>query len=219
MFIGHFAVGFASKRWAPRASLAVLLAAPLFADLLWPVLILAGVEKARIIPNANPFLQLWLDSIPWSHSLLMDAVWAALFAGAVFFLARDRAAALVVAAGVLSHWVLDWVTHRPDMPLYPGGSGFGLGLWNSISGTIIVEIVMFVVGVALYVRTTRAADRIGSFAFWGLVLLLALSYVAQAVGQAPPSMTVVAVSGIVASVVILIWAWWLDRHRVIRAPA
>jgi membrane-bound metal-dependent hydrolase YbcI (DUF457 family) len=213
MFIGHFAVGFASKRWAPRTSFGILLLAPLLADVLWPVFVAAGLEHARLGPAATPFLVIQLDDYPWSHSLLMLAVWALLLGGAVRLARKDTRAALVVALGVLSHWVLDWVTHRPDMPLVPGGAEYGLELWSSVRGTIAVEVTMFVVGVALYATATRAKDRIGHLALWSFVGLLGVMYVANVMSPPPPSMRVVAVFGIVASVLFPTWAWWLDRHR------
>jgi membrane-bound metal-dependent hydrolase YbcI (DUF457 family) len=213
MFIGHFAVGFASKRWAPRTNLAVLLAAPLLADILWPAFILAGVEHAHFAPGQTPFLGLHLDDFPWSHSLLMDMVWAVLFGAAVWGYAKDRAAGLVVAIGVLSHWVLDWVTHRPDMPLWPGGPEYGLGLWYSVRGTVVVESVMLAVGVSFYLAATRPRDRIGRFALLGMVVVLAAMYVASVYSPPPPSMTVVGWMGLVMSALFLAWSWWIDRHR------
>jgi len=213
VFIGHFAVGFASKRWAPRTSLAVLMAAPLLADIIWPVLVALGVETAHIVPGATVMTPMVFDSYPWSHSLLLNAVWAALFAGAVWMVQKDRRAALVVAIGVLSHWVLDWISHAPDMPLWPGGPREGLGLWNHATGTVLVEVVLFTVGVALYATATRARDRVGHLALWSLVAFLAVLYVVSVVSPPPPSIAPVAWFGIVAAVVFPLWAWWLDRHR------
>lgn len=213
MFIGHFAVGFASKRWAPRTSLAVLLAAPLLADIIWPVLVLLGAERVEIVPGATAMNPLVFVSYPWSHSLLLDAVWAALFAGAVWAAQKDRTAALVVAAGVLSHWVLDWISHAPDMPLWPGGPRTGLALWNHVAGTVTVEVVLFTVGVAFYATATRARDRTGHLALWSLVALLGALYVANVVSPPPVSVAPVAWSGVAAAVLFPLWAWWLDRHR------
>jgi membrane-bound metal-dependent hydrolase YbcI (DUF457 family) len=165
MFIGHFAIGFASKRWAPDTSLAVLFAATQGPDLLWPVFLLAGVEEVRIAPGDTAMTPLQFVHYPWSHSLLMVCVWAAL-AGILARLApaRDpRAAArraLVVAGGVLSHWLLDAATHRPDLPLWPGGAArVGLGLWHSVPMTVIVESLMYVAGVVIYFRATRPIYR------------------------------------------------------------
>ena len=213
MFIGHFAVGFAAKRWAPRTSLATLMLAPLLADVLWPVLVLAGVEKVRIVPGFTAMNALALDDFPWSHSLLMDLVWAALLGALVARGAGGRRSGVVVGIGVVSHWVLDWITHAPDMPLWPGGPEFGLALWNSVPGTMIVESLMFAIGLWLYLGATRARDGIGAVALWALVALLALSYAMQPLVGTPPSVRAVVVSGLVAEAVILPWVWWLDRPR------
>jgi LexA-binding, inner membrane-associated putative hydrolase len=219
MFIGHFAVGFAAKKFAPRTSLAVLLAAPLFADLLWPVFLLLGWEEARIDPGNTKFTPFDLFYYPWSHSLLMNCVWATAFAAIHYAIARYWRGAIAVWIGVVSHWILDWITHRPDMPLYPGGPRLGLGLWNSIVGTMVVEIAMFAVGIWLYVLTTRARDRIGRYAFAAYVGLLLLLYVGDRFSGPPPSISAVGWSGVIAGVVLIPWAWWFDSHRTLRHPS
>ena len=159
MFIGHFAVGFAAKRAAPRLSLAVLFAAAQFADLLWPVLVALGIEQVRIQPGITAFTPLDFISYPYSHSLLFLCLWGLVFGAICAGVVRDRRVWLVVFALVVSHWVLDWITHRPDMPLYPGSAKVGLGLWNSVPATIVVEVTMFILGVWIYARSTRARDR------------------------------------------------------------
>ena len=219
MFIGHFAVGFASKRVAPKTSLALLLTAPLLADIIWPVLVLAGVEQVRITGGANPFLTLTFDAYPWSHSLLMLTVWGLVLAGGYYAVTRYRAGATILFVGVLSHWVLDVVTHVPDMPLAPGiPAKVGLGLWQSVVGTVLIEGAMFAVGVWLYTRGTRASDKTGRWAWWGYVALLVVSYLSQLVSPPPPSAPAIGAVAIVMSAVMLVWAWWLDRHRTPVAP-
>lgn len=213
MFIGHFAVGFAAKRFAPRSSEAVLLAAPLLVDILWPFFLLLGWEQVRIDPGNTRFTPFDFVSYPWSHSLLMLCVWATAFGAIYYAIARYWAGAIAIWIGVVSHWVLDWVTHRPDMPLYPGGARYGLGLWNSITGTMVVEILMFAVGVWMYVQATRAKDRIGRYAFIAYIALLLVIYVANAFGPPPDSVTEVAWAAIAAPVILIPWAWWFDRHR------
>jgi hypothetical protein len=146
MFIGHYAVALAAKRAAPRTSLGTLFVAVQLADMLWPVFLILGWEQAHMVPGPNPFLRLWLDSIPISHSLLTLIAWGLLFAGAYHMRTGYARGAIVVALAVISHWVLDVATHRPDMPLYPGGPKLGLGLWNSVAGTVVVEGLMFVAG-------------------------------------------------------------------------
>jgi len=176
MFIGHYALALAARRAAPRTSLGTLFAATSLADLLWPVFLLLGWERAHVVPGPNPFLTLWLDSIPISHSLVTLIGWGALFGFAYHTLSGDGRAGVIIALLVVSHWVLDFVTHRPDMPLYPGGRGLGLGLWNSVSGTVMTESVMFAAGLWLYAAGTRARGGVGRYGFWALVAVLLLSY-------------------------------------------
>jgi hypothetical protein len=216
MFIGHFAVGFAAKKLAPRTSVAVLLAATQLLDLLWPVFVLLGWENVRINPGNTRFTPLDFISYPWSHSLLMSVVWATAFALVYYLVSRESSGTIVFWGCVVSHWVLDWITHRPDMPLYPGGPRLGLGLWNSVAGTMIVELVMFTAGLWIYVRTTKASDRIGKFAFAAYAALLLVLYLGNAFGPPPPGVKAVAATGIAAALILIPWAWWFDRHRELR---
>ena len=212
MFIGHNAVGFASKSLAPRTSLGLLMAAPMLLDLLWPVFLLLDIEHVRFDAGATAFTKLDFYNYPWSHSLLMAVVWGLLFGGAYWLKTRYKRGAIVLFAGVVSHWVLDFVTHRPDLPLYPGGPKVGLGLWNSIPGTIVVELILFAAGLALYLRATRARDRIGSIALWALVIFLLLIFAANATSTPPPDWRPIAWVGL-SAILIPIWAAWIDRHR------
>jgi len=213
MFIGHFAVGFAAKKFAPRTSMGLLLSAPLFLDMLWPVFVLVGWERVRIDPGNTRYTPLDFVHYPWSHSLLMSLVWAMVYASLYYAVTREQAGTIAIWTGVVSHWVLDWITHRPDMPLYPGGPSLGLGLWNSIAGTMVVEIGMLAVGVWLYMRKTRARDRIGKYALGAYIGLLLLLYICDRFSGPPPSVAAVAWVGIAASAIFVPWAWWFDRHR------
>jgi membrane-bound metal-dependent hydrolase YbcI (DUF457 family) len=213
MFIGHFAVGFASKRLAPRVNLGLLLVAPLLLDMLWPVFLLLGIETVRIDPGNTAVTPLDLHDYPWSHSLLMSIVWSVLFGIAGWVTLRQIRAAIVLGIGVFSHWILDFITHRPDMPLYPGSSVYlGLGLWSSKIGTALVEGALYVAGVAIYLRSTRPKDRIGTWAFASLAGLLAVMYPMNFFGPPPPSVNaIIAVS--FAFWIFIPWAAWADRHR------
>jgi len=213
MFIGHFALGFAAKRAAPRLSLAILFAAAQLADVIWPFLVAAGIEQVRIQPGITALTPLDFVSYPYSHSLLALVLWGLLFGAACAAVVRDRRVLLVVAALVVSHWVLDWITHRPDMPLYPGGPKLGLGLWNSIPATIVVEVAMFAVGVWMYAQATRPRDKTGRRAFAAFVVFLLAAYFGS-MGPPPPGVAAVVVTAIAGAAVIFVWAWWFDRHRV-----
>jgi len=219
VFLGHFAVGFASKRAAPRASLGVLMAAPLFADLLWPIFLIAGVETVRIDPGNTAVTPLDLHDFPWSHSLLTSMVWSVVLAGAFWAATRYGRGAFVIAVGVFSHFVMDFVSHRPDLPLYPGSpTSVGLGLWNSRPATLATEAALFVLGVTIYGRTTRAINRRGAIAFWALVVFLAAFYAMNFFGPPPPSVDVLKYGGLIGWLFVP-WAWWIDRNRELRSRA
>jgi hypothetical protein len=218
MFIGHFAVALAAKRAAPAASLGTLFAAAQTADLLWPTFVLLHAEHVEIRPGATAVTPLEFVSYPYSHSLVALAVWGALFAGGYALVARARgragwAAPLTLFARVLSHWVLDVFTHAPDMPVtLTGPTRLGLGLWSSLPGTLVVELVMFALGLGIYVRATRARDRTGRLALAGLAVFLLVSYLANVFGPPPPSVRVIAWAG-EAMWLLVLWAAWADRHR------
>jgi len=221
MFIGHFAVALGAKRAAPAVSLGTLILACQFADLLWPTLVLTGVEHVAIAPAITAVTPLDFQSYPYSHSLMMLSVWAALVA-LVYRMARSSAttAALLVIAGVvLSHWVLDVASHRPDMPLIPGNdTKVGLGLWNSVPATIAVEAAMFITGLWIYLRTTTARDRTGTVALWALVAFLAVVNVANLYAPPPPDAAAVAWTA-QAIWLLVAWGYWIDRHRAAKGMA
>ena len=212
MFIGHFALGFAAKRTTPRLSLAVLFAAAQFADLLWPFLVALGVEHVRIDPGNTAFTPLDFVSYPYSHSLLFLCIWGVIFGAICALIIRNALSGVVVAALVVSHWVLDWITHRPDMPLYPGGPTLGLGLWNSVAATVTVESLLFAAGVWIYTRSTRPRDAIGGRAFAAFIGFIIAAY-AGAMGPPPPSINALVIVSIGGAAIIMLWAWWFDRHR------
>ena len=217
MFIGHFGLAMAAKKVAPRPSLGTLVLAAQLADGVWPVFVLLGWERVEIEPGVTAVTPLRFVSYPYTHSLVAGAVWAAMLAGSYYALRRDRTGAAWIAALVVSHWVLDFASHRPDMPLWPGGPKVGLGLWYSLPGTLVVEFALFGAGAWLYAGATRPRDRVGTFAFAAFVAVLAAIYAAAVFGPPPPSVTALAMSGLVGWLFI-VWAYWIDRHREPVAP-
>jgi len=218
MFIGHFALGFGAKRAAPTVSLGTLFLACQLADLLWPTLVLLGIEVVKVQPGDTAVTPLTFVSYPYSHSLVALLIWGALFGGGYVLIRKSRTLTGVVIGGlVLSHWVLDVLTHRPDMPITIGGSTrLGLDLWDSLPATVAIELLLFAVGVGLYARFTEARDRRGSFGFWGLVGFLVGVYFINLFGPPPPSAAAVA-WGAQALWLLVIWGYWVDRHRQVRA--
>jgi hypothetical protein len=216
LFIGHYAVAFASKRFAPRTSLGTLLAAASMLDLLWPIFILLGWEQVRIQPGNTRFTPLDFVSYPISHSLAAAIGWATLFALAYYAFTHYGRGAIFIWLGVVSHWLLDWISHRPDLPLYPGGPRFGLGLWNSTIATVIVEGLMYALGVWIYLRVTRPKDGIGKWGLLSFVTAVAAFYVANIFSPPPPSVRMLGIGALVLSAVLVLWAGWADRHREAR---
>jgi len=215
MFIGHFALGFAAKKTAPAVSLGMLFLAAQFVDLLWPTLLLLGVERVAIVPGITVVTPLDFQHYPVTHSLVAGAFWASALGMAYALIGRNLRGGAVFGALVLSHWFLDLVTHRPDLPIVPYGLKVGLGLWNSLPGTLIVEFILFALGVWLYSRATVAKNRTGSWALWTLVAFLAVTYLGNLFGPPPSSVTAIAWAGH-AMWLLVLWGWWIDRNRATR---
>lgn len=214
MFVGHYAVALAAKRVAPKTSLGVLFAATQLPDLVWPVCVLLGVERVAIVPGITAFNPLDFTSYPWSHSLLMVVAWGAAAGLGYFAWARDRAGAVAVALLVVSHWVLDWLTHRPDLPLWPGaGPHVGLGLWQSVPGTLLLEGAMYLAGSFLYLRGTRALDGAGRYGVPALLCLLGAFYIADRFGTPPPNAIFLGWFALIGGLLPVAWAAWGDKHR------
>lgn len=219
MFIGHFALGLAAKKVAPGVSLGTYFLAVQWADLLWPTLLLSGYETVEIVPGITRVTPLDFTSYPISHSLLMMVLWGGLLGLVNWLSKRNSKAALVIALAVVSHWVLDFVTHRPDMPLWPGDSPLlGLGLWNSVWGTVLVEVSLFIGCVWMYNNQTHPNNGQGKWAFWSLVIFLLIIYIMNLTGPPPPNVVAIAWAGHLQWLMVL-WGYWIDRNRSIRPVA
>ncbi|HJS78173.1 MAG TPA: hypothetical protein VJ778_12235 [Burkholderiales bacterium] len=213
MFIGHFAVALAAKRAAPDVSLGTLFLATQLADLVWPTLVLAGLESFSIRPGITAVTPLDFTRYPYSHSLVGMALWGAGLGLIYFILKRRVVAALLLFAVVLSHWLLDFVSHRPDLPLtLTGAERFGLGLWHSRIATLAVEGLLFAACAWMYARSTRALDTTGRWSLAGLIVFLIVIYLANVFGPPPPSVAAVAWTA-QAIWLLVAWGYWIDRHR------
>jgi membrane-bound metal-dependent hydrolase YbcI (DUF457 family) len=212
MFLGHYGVAFAAKRAAPRTSLGALAFAAQFLDELWPILLLLGVEQVKIVPGLIAASPLDFTHYPYSHSLLMAIVWGILIGGICFLRRRYGRGAWIMGALVVSHWFLDVPMHRADLPLWPGASSpkVGWGLWNSIPATFVIEFAIYAIGIAIYLRATRARDRIGRWGLWAFILVLAIIFVTS--NSPPPSERALALTAL-GLWLFVPWAWWVDKHR------
>lgn len=213
MFIGHFGLALAAKKVAPKPSLGTLVLAAQLVDGVWPIFLLLGWETVEIVPGITTVTPLDFTSYPYTHSLVAGVVWGGLLGGAYYALRRDRSGALWIAALVVSHWFLDLAVHRPDLPLWPGGSRFGLGLWNSLPATLALEFGLFGAGLWIYARATRGRDRWGDVLLWLFAVTLVVIYFGAVFGPRPPSVRVLAMSGL-AGWLFVGWGYWIDTHRM-----
>ena len=217
MFVGHFGVGLAGRSAAPRASLGTWFLAVQFLDLLWPLFLLLDVEHVRITPGYTRLNPLDFYDYPVTHSLFAAACWGLAFA-VVYALVRRRSpgrwkTAFLLGAGVISHWGLDFLVHREDLPLVPVmGRYFGLGLWDVPAAAISLELAIFGAGIALYLRATRARDGIGRLGLWALLAFLTVVWLMSLFGPPPPNEQAIAWAGL-AQWLLVFWAYWVDRHR------
>ena len=184
----------------------------MFLDIIWPLFLLTGIEQVRIQRGVTAMSPLDFTHYPWSHSLLMAIVWSIVFGGVYGLFTRYWRGAAILGAGVLSHWVLDFITHRADLPLYPGGPKVGLGLWNHPLAALAIESALFAIGLLFYRDATRPRDRIGSVVMWAFVAFLAIAFIMNAGGTPPPNVRILAYSAI-ALWLLPPWAAWFDRHR------
>ena len=212
MVLGHFGVGFGAKRFAPKVSLGTLFIAVQWADLLWPVLLLLNIEHVEL-RKGDPKFPLDFTYYPVTHSLLMGMVWGFLFGLLYWFVRKEIKGAVVLGICVVSHWVLDLIVHAPDLPLFPDNSGkVGLGLWNYPVPAIIIEALIFIAGLVLYLRTTRAKKKAGNWGLWLLVVLLILNQIAGAVSPMPPSAHAIGWAAQYQWIFVFL-GYWVDKNR------
>lgn len=206
MFIGHYAVALAAKRWAPSTSLGATFLAVQFLDILWAAAILLGIEKARVVPGFLAASPLNLYSMPWTHSLFMAGVWAWL----IYRISKIPA----LGVCVFSHWVLDFLVHGPDLLLMPRGElRVGLGLWRFREGTFALESLLVIAGWLVYMYCTRERNPAGRYASGIFVAFLIAVEAGNLYGPPPPTIQMVAVSGLVAYFSFAGIALWVDRYR------
>jgi membrane-bound metal-dependent hydrolase YbcI (DUF457 family) len=213
MFIGHFGAGFAGKKFEKTASLGTYFMAAQWIDLIWPILLLLGIEKAEIKPGVTTVTPLDFTYYPFTHSLFGVIVWAVLFGAIYFFIKKKSKTAIILALLVLSHWFLDLLVHIPDLPIFPGYSlKVGFGLWDSFAATIIFEGLIFTLGVYIYYKATKAKNKVGTYSLMGLIVFLIAMYISNLVGPPPPSIEMIGIVGN-AQWLIVLWGYWIDKNR------
>ena len=213
MFIGHFGIGLGAKRVVPKISLGTLFLAAQFLDLLWPTFLLLGWEHVIIDPGNTQMTPLNFIDYPLTHSFLMAIFWGGIFGIVYFLIKRNIYGSVILGLCVVSHWFLDLLVHRPDLPLYPDGTLFvGLGLWNFKFAAIIIESAIFIAGVWLYLKSTTTKNKTGYIGFWALILFLVIIHLGNIFGPPPPNTTAIAWAGQLQWIIV-IWGYWVDYNR------
>lgn len=217
MFIGHFGISFAAKKFAPKVSLATLFIATQFVDILWPFLLVLGVEKVAVTPgytktNAFEFLH-----FPYTHSLFMGLVWGVIVGGIHWLVKHDKRSALVIGFCVLSHWLLDVIVHIADLPLSPFGNyKVGFGLWNYVGITLIVETTIFLTSAYVYASITKPKNKAGKWSLWTLIILLLIITLSNTFGPTPSDSVMILFYSFVIMIAIIVGlSYWVDKNRTL----
>ncbi len=206
MVVGHFAAAMLAKRADASISLGTAASAAMLADFAAFVLLIVGVEHF----SGGPF-------IPYSHGLLTLAIGGAIFASIYFSKKKAARAAWIVFALVMSHWVLDAISHPPDMRIAPGiTTAVGLGLWQSLPATLVVEGGLWIAAIIVYLRSTRAKSRGGTYGFWTFAALLTCLWVVNIRRGADPDAVRAGIGGLIVFGVFVMWMYWMNRARVVR---
>ncbi|HMQ67746.1 MAG TPA: hypothetical protein PKA90_02375 [Ignavibacteria bacterium] len=215
MFIGHFGVGFGAKKYAPVISLGYLFIAAQFLDLIWPTLLLLNIEHVVISPGITKLTPLDFTDYPLSHSLLMVTVWGLILGIVSFLFLKKFRYSLVIFVCVISHWFLDLIVHRPDLPLLPAEDSMktGFGLWNYPYLSVIIEGLIFFTGVFIYYKATKPVNRTGKYLLVFLISFLVLIQIANIFGPPPPSVNAIAWAGQLQWLFVII-AFIVDRNRI-----
>ncbi len=227
MFIGHYGIALALKKYAPKTSLGVLFIAAQLVDVIFFILVPLGIEQLRIIPGFTEASPFDLYNYPITHSLLGALAWAI----GTFLLVRfipltssydpayRQRVALVLSAAVFSHFLLDIVVHTPDLPLVPGFDfKIGLGLWNSIIATVVVEMAILLVGCWMYLTSTHAgATTAGKYGIYAFIATLVIITVLTPF-TSYPSELIAAVIAEMMYIGFALVAWWIDAKRYAFSP-
>jgi hypothetical protein len=213
MFIGHFGVGFAGKKFDNKPSLGTFFMAAQWLDLIWPLFILTGWEKVKIVPGITAANPLEFTYYPYSHSLFFVVIWGLLFGLVYYFFKKNMKASILLGLLVLSHWILDFIVHIPDLPIFPWSNvKVGLGLWNDVGTSMLLESIIFLGGAYLYFSVTKAKNKIGAITFWALVVFLFAIYIMNEFGSAPPSVEALGIVGL-SQWLFVAWGYWIDKNR------
>ena len=220
MFVGHYGIGLALKKVEPRLSLGLLIFGAIMLDILFGLFLLSGIEHAKIVPGATVVSPFEFYDYPYSHSALGAFMWAT--AGYLAYWlwpkgdrTQRKRPAFIFAIAIFSHFILDVISHTPDMTISGNNSPvLGLSLWNSLAATMIVEFGILFIGIYLYRSATYSVSSTGKYGFALMILILLVLYIGNIFGPPPPDMKAVAVTMTAGQLALVALAFWVDRNRV-----
>jgi hypothetical protein len=214
VLVGHVAVGLFTRSRRPELSAGTYVFAAVAADLLAFAFVLAGVERIEFLDGRGAGRYFHPLEISFSHSLAANLAWGAVLSGVLLAIGRSRLAAVTAGLVVVSHWVLDVISHPPDMPLSPGvASRWGLGLWTSVPATVLLEGGLWLVALVAFVRCRDALPRLRQIALWLGAALITIVWIGNIAGPPPSNPASAPIGSLILFTTIVAWAYWVDRRR------
>ncbi len=214
MFLAHYGVAFASKKFSPSTPIWVFVCAASFLDLLWPIFLLLGLEKVSIAPGITKVTPLDFYHYPISHSLLAVIGWSVVFGITYYIFSKDKMGSLLSALLVSSHWFLDLLVHRPDLPLdLTHSKTYGFGLWNFPIVTYLLEFGILFFGLNVYFKTYDLNKK-QKLVLLSLAVFLSIIYLMNIFGPPPPSTKAIALAGNALWLLVL-WSYFVERKSKI----
>jgi hypothetical protein len=213
MFVGHYGPSFVAKRLDPAIPLWILFLAVQLLDVLWAVFIFLGVERLRIVPGFTRTNPLDLYYMPYTHGLPAALAWAASAALVYRLIAGSGRGGALVGAAVFSHWPLDYLVHRPDLPLYDNAAKVGLGLWDYPYVTLALEGALLFGAMGLYFQASRPLTPRGRYSMPVFGAAILLMQAGMLFSPPPPSDRAMATTALIAYAVLAAAIGWLERGR------
>ena len=215
MLIGHYGPAFMIKAIDKKVPLWMLFIAVQVPDIIWGTLILLGIEKANINPlqASNP---LDLYYMPYSHGLLSTVIYSLVIVGLLMlipYFRRKPSIAWWLGAAIFSHWLLDFLSHRPDLPIYGNSMKIGLGLWNHPTWAVIVELGIFLVGAIWYAIAVRGFKGWSNWLFWGFVVVSILASTLRGDAMSPASASTIAISALLFYAAATVIIYYVEKHE------
>ncbi len=215
MLIGHYGPAFAIKAIDKKVSLWMLFIAVQLPDIIWGTLILTGIEKAYINPSleSNP---LDLSYMPYSHGMLSTIIYSLVAVGILMlfpYFRKNKSSAWWIGAAIFSHWILDFLSHRPDLPLYGNSAKVGLGLWNYPTLAVIIEVGIFIAGAIWYAIRVEGFKGWANYLFWGFVGIASIASSVRGDAMSPGSVDTVAISAMIFYAVATTIIYFVEKNE------